>query len=73
MSLLKRSHTVSSPTRSCSGCYAVLDPDWRFCRVCGMPLNAGTTHETRENCKPVAAATLLGALNLPIRSQGRGR
>jgi hypothetical protein len=73
MSFLKRPDASMPATRSCSGCYAIIAPDWRVCRVCGTVLIAGTTHETREDCRPIPTATVLGALNLPIRSTGRGR
>jgi hypothetical protein len=35
------------PTRSCSGCYSEVQPDWQVCRICGTVLNEATTHVTR--------------------------
>jgi hypothetical protein len=40
------------PTLSCSGCYSVVGPDWRVCKICGTVLNNGTTHPTRAGTPP---------------------
>jgi hypothetical protein len=37
---------------SCSGCYSVVSPDWRVCKICGTVLNAGSTHPTRAATPP---------------------
>jgi hypothetical protein len=45
--LIERSDAAGSVTRSCSGCYSEVEPDWRVCKVCGEPLVEGATHVTR--------------------------
>lgn len=43
------------PTRSCSGCYSVISPDWRVCKICGTVLNEATTHVTRAAVPSVSS------------------
>jgi hypothetical protein len=43
---LTAGETLVEPTRSCSGCYSEVQPDWRSCKICGTYLHDATTHET---------------------------
>jgi hypothetical protein len=45
--LLDGSQKAAMTSRSCSGCYSEVEPDWRICRICGTVLNEGTTHPSR--------------------------
>jgi RNA polymerase subunit RPABC4/transcription elongation factor Spt4 len=45
---LDGSQKPAMTSRSCSGCYSEVEPDWRKCPICGTVLNEGTTHVTHR-------------------------
>ena len=45
--LVEKPDAAARVTRSCSGCYSEVEPEWRVCKICGELLIDGATHVTR--------------------------
>ena len=64
---------AAQPTRSCSGCYSEVQPDWHVCRICGTVLNEATLHVTRpkntDADEPTTGEQIGKMFNTPLRAQ----